>query len=333
MKYKNTIFCIFWVFLLFLSGVNNSKADFLRKDDDGAKKTTCFTLKIDFKPTLSPPIPIKVKKYNKTEKKRFLLKPSILQLEKLSGLEGGEALLCEVLPYPKESLFIIIDQTVKFDKEFIHELQAKVRHWLKPGRYVEIITFSSSTKGNYKSSRLRLLMDPDIPEEKLIIRYENLYKSMHNILLKVQRLTVLEFLKEVLKENDPRIPRSDIVETLSDVSHYVSDFQSEKKIVLIISDMLENSDITSFYYRGHIRDINPSIELKKIEQAGLIGDFGGATIYVIGLGYFWGGEKGKKEGYLGSKLFHLKKFWTMYFKRSNAHIGELGTPMILKELD
>ena len=262
----------------------------------------------------------------RVEEKRYLLKPAIL------NYPNGENLLCRVLPYPKKALFILVDETLAYDENFKKKLISKVLPWLKPGRYIEIITFSSDTKGNYTDTVLKLIVDPEIPEFALISKYKKDYQKLHSRLLAVQKETVRTYLEESLNKGNPQIPKSDIIETLYRVSSHIKNFKSDDKIVLVVSDMLQNSDVTSFYYRGHIRSIDPKDEIEKVRKEGLFGDFGGAKIYVMGLGYFWTGERGKKEKYLGRKLLRLEKFWNDYFKNSNGRVVEIGVPMLLKDI-
>lgn len=283
-------------------------------------QASCPTAKIHVEPQVSPKFYRIVN--GKKQGVRYSLKSSILQLK----YPGAEKLLCETLPKPKKALFLLVDQTLSYNEEFIEEVKSKVLPWLKPGRFVEIIVFSSNSGGKYTKPVLKLLMDPEIPEDKLIIKYIFAYQRFHSEILNAQRMTVEIYLKKAMEEGDPSIPKSNIVETLKRVSSYVKEFPAEEKTVLIVSDMLQNSDVTSFYYRNGVRLINPTKELKKVEDAGLVGDFGEARIFVIGLGYL----NGKK--YLGKKLINLKKFWKAYFEKSNGRVVEIGTPFLLRDL-
>jgi hypothetical protein len=281
-------------------------------------QASCPTAKIHVEPQVSPKFYRIVN--GKKQGVRYPLKPSILQLK----YPGAEKLLCETLPKPKKALFILVDQTLGYDEEFIEEVKSKVLPWLKPGRFVEIITFSSNSGGKYTKSVLKLLMDPEIPENELIIRYLRPYQCLHPELLVAQKKTVEVYLERTMKEGNPSIPKSNIIETLKRVSYYVKEFPAEEKTVLVVSDMLQNSDITSFYYRNGVRLINPARELKKVEDAGLIGDFGGARIFVIGLGY--------NKKYLNKRKINLEKFWKAYFEKSNGRVVEIGTPFLLGDL-
>jgi len=285
-----------------------------------AARASCPTAEIQIEPQLSPKLYRIVN--GKKQEIRYPLRPLILQLK----YPGAEELLCETLPKPRKALFILIDQTLAYDEEFVEEVKSKVLPWLRPGRFVEIIVFSSDSGGKYTRSILRLLMDPEVPEEKLLIRHLHTYQRFHPEVLRAQKKTVEVYLKRAMEEGDPDIPKSNIVETLKRVSSYVKEFPAEEKTVLVVSDMLQNSDVTSFYYRNGVRLVNPARELKKVEEAGLLGDFGGARIFVIGLGYL----NGKK--YLGKKLINLKKFWKAYFEKSGGRVVEIGTPFLLRDL-
>ena len=99
--------------------------------------------------------------------------------------------------------------------------------------------------------------------------------------------------------------------------------------MLLASDMLENSSVSSFYLHNAVRRIDPQVEMKNATAAGLIGDFGGARVYVIGAGLL-GGDAKVKNAYRDTQTVSaLKEFWTLYFQKSNASIGEFGAPALL----
>lgn len=245
-------------------------------------------------------------------------------------------MVCEIYPHPRTALFVLIDQTVGFSKDFAERSLRKIISRLKPGNFIEVISFSSSVRGHYTKIAVKGMIDPNLSEDlynRLPIKYIKLLKILHKKQILISKAIIAREARKVFQLSNRSIPKSEIVTTLKEVSNYIRNFKADKKIVLIISDMLENSDITSFYYKGHIRKINPLLELKKIKKAGFLSDFGGATVYVIGLGYYWKGESGKRESYLGGeKLMRLKKFWELYFTESNAKVGEIGTPLILGEI-
>lgn len=104
----------------------------------------------------------------------------------------------------------------------------------------------------------------------------------------------------------------------------IAPIETKRKIVILASDMLENSTITSFYANNTIRQISPSKELNTIKTSGLFGNFGGAEMYVVGAGM----TNGAKKYVDPKKLNALKSFWSDYFASSNANLKYFGTPAL-----
>jgi hypothetical protein len=125
------------------------------------------------------------------------------------------------------------------------------------------------------------------------------------------------------------LSKSDILAALKDISDKVRASPASDKVVLLASDMLENSSVSSFYSHNAVRRIDPKAEMMKATAAGLIGDFGGARVYVIGAGLLAGDAKVKNAYRDPQTMSALKEFWTLYFQKSNASIGEFGAPALL----
>jgi hypothetical protein len=132
---------------------------------------------------------------------------------------------------------------------------------------------------------------------------------------------------ESVATND--LAKSDILAALKDISDKVRASSASDKVVLLASDMLENSTVSSFYAHNAVRRIDPQLEMKKAMAAGLIGDFGSARVYVIGAGLLAEDAKGNHLYRDPQTMSALKEFWTLYFQKSNAKVGEFGTPALL----
>src|SRR5439155_15106927 len=88
-----------------------------------------------------------------------------------------------------------------------------------------------------------------------------------------------------LEQSTSSLKRSEIISSLAEISRVVKSSTAEKRAVLVVSDMIEHSSVTSFYGGGNsLRHIDPVKELKTAETRGLIGNFDGAAIYVLGAG-------------------------------------------------
>jgi len=119
--------------------------------------------------------------------------------------------------------------------------------------------------------------------------------------------------------------------SIKDLSQRVRVSVAKEKIVFIVSDMLENSSISSFYSASNLRLIDPAQELRKAQAAQMIGDFNGARVFVLGAGIV--GENTKQPGktpYRDPKAISaLREFWISLLSHSNATVVEFGAPSLL----
>ena len=107
----------------------------------------------------------------------------------------------------------------------------------------------------------------------------------------------------------------------------------DKRIVLI-SDMLENSDLSSFYAKGLPREIKPADEFARMKAKGMTTDLRHAKIWVIGAGVVPVSDKKVLQSYRTSAVMAgLKTFWTQYFEESNAVMAGFGQPLLLAPID
>jgi hypothetical protein len=121
--------------------------------------------------------------------------------------------------------------------------------------------------------------------------------------------------------------------SLKELSSRIRQSTAREKIVFLVSDMLENSGISSFYASKNVRAIEPAVELKKAQEAQVVGDFGGARVFVLGAGLVQGNAGGKNKDigvYRNPKAMSaLRQFWDTYFEASHAVLAEFGAPALL----
>ena len=129
------------------------------------------------------------------------------------------------------------------------------------------------------------------------------------------------------------LDQSDILMAMKDISAPIKQIDVPKKAMLVVTDGLENSSVTSFYGRGTARNIDPAAEMQKVNANGMTGDFGSADIYVIA-----GAEEppakvgtqDQRDGYRNPQMqTHLQQFWADYFKASNGNLIAFGEPALL----
>jgi len=232
----------------------------------------------------------------------------------------------------ERELFILIDQTTIIDKKMMKYTYQNMLHFMKNGNKVTIASFSSNSGGKYTdvvySGELEHLMSKKESYEvskKLLRKYNACMKGQHKFAKKKAKKALIGVLKGASKQ----MPHSDIIKSLTNISKdMIKESKAKEKIVLLVSDMLEHSSITSFYRQGRIKHIDVKKEFDKINRSQYVADFDGAKIYVIGAGVL------PKNGYRDAKtLKNLTDFWEHYFQGTNGELKEIGTPMLLKDIE
>jgi hypothetical protein len=237
---------------------------------------------------------------------------------------------------PADGLSVIIDETVGFDANMINRVNHLVQEWLAPGRSIDIYQFSASLKDRYLEKVLSGRVDPAASDDFLddLKRSDReKFESCAQYQQLAARAAVRNTMLSILANSDKTITNSDIIVSLARISHDVAASAPPHRIVLVVSDMLENSGITSFYSHNKVRAIDPAAELAKVAKAQMFGDFGGAKVSIFGLGYFAADPGASGEVYLDPQHTQaIVNFWSGYIRQSNGTVGEIGTPLMIETL-
>lgn len=229
-------------------------------------------------------------------------------------------------------LFIAIDQTTVFDEKLQAQIAEMAGKSVKPGGAYTLFDFSAFSQGHYTEVVTRGVIESPISEKLRDDINERALRSFDACMTgqsAYAKKTLLAAIVRVESVATSELAKSDILAAMKDISDKVRASPASDKVVLIASDMLENSSVSSFYSHNAVRRIDPRAEMKKATAAGLIGDFGGARIYVIGAGLMAGDAKIKNVYRDPQTMSALKQFWTLYFQQSNATVGEFGAPALL----
>jgi len=239
----------------------------------------------------------------------------------------------ELLDEPRAVLFVLMDETTSLNKHpkvprLVQELAV---NWLSPGRAVQVIRFSAYVPGRSAEIVTGGRLDPEPSDDFIdnIRRSERVkFKRLHKRQAHAAKARTAKAIRKVFDAYSTDIPKSEILFNMHRLSEHIRKYESPQKVVLLVSDMLENSSVTSFYLAGGIRKIDPETEIERARSKGLIGDFGeNVRVYVVGLGF---GAK----GYLDSdRVSKLKTFWQQYFEYGNASVEEFGAPLLFGELE
>jgi len=231
----------------------------------------------------------------------------------------------------EKELFILVDQTTPLDKNMMMYTYKNMMKFIKNGYAVTIASFSANSNGKYTdvsyAGTLESLL-PDNAKHDIAKKVLRKYQGCMNGQYKFAKKKATKALVRVLKGANKKLPHSDIIKSLDDISkHIISASQASKKVVLLVSDMIEHSSITTFYTKGNLKKVNTDKELAKVKSSGHLANFSGASVYVIGAGTIG------KNGYRDAKtLKSLSTFWEKYFATTNANLKAFGTPMLLEDV-
>lgn len=218
----------------------------------------------------------------------------------------------------EREIFIILDQTTPFSEKIRKNAIVNIFGLLKPKTMVNLFTFSEYVKGKNISLIDRYYFNGNLSKDqryelgkKQIRAFDECFTAQNTGL---QRKLASDLLNN-FKEDKTTSSKSEILYTLKKVSKKaVKQSITKQKIVVLLSDMLENSNYTSFYGVELKRlDIDKHINI--ISKNRLFGDFNGADIIVVGAGVV------DKENYRdGKDLDRLESLWEEYFEKSNGKL-------------
>ena len=233
-------------------------------------------------------------------------------------------------------LFVIVDQTTVLDNPLKQQLADQIRPFLSHGNSISVTVFSSYNQGKYTrvvaSGRIEHKLQDSVRADiskPLLTKFD---ECQHNQPLYANQL-VGAALRYAFDGTSIDLAKSDIFSSLKEIAGMIRSSPAKNKVVLLASDMLENSSITSFYQNQSVRMIDPEKELNLVSKHDLFADFAGARIYVIGTGLIPEDTKGNKNQYRDPKtLSALSTFWAQYFSKSNGQLMELGKPALLNPI-
>lgn len=234
-------------------------------------------------------------------------------------------------------IFVAIDQTTPLDLGLKQSIADNVKPFLSANNGFSVMTFSAYTQGHYTqvvtSGKLDPVLDTaqrhDVSKPVL-----SKFDQCMGLQPRIAAQLVGSALRTAFAGSSSDISKSDVLASLKAISTKVKNSTARNKVVLLASDMLENSSVTSFYAdKGmSVRKIDAEKEMKLVNDNQLLADFDGARIYVIGAGLL-SDDAAKAKRYRDPKTMQaLAAFWKSYFDKSNAQLVEFGQPALLNPI-
>lgn len=230
-------------------------------------------------------------------------------------------------------IWVIIDRTAVLPAPVQASAITKLRKALQPGDRIQLLGFSSLQGEEFTQRRLDATLSSALTDQERYELPKRTVSQLEKCLVEQERrvhAALQQQMAALLSAPLTQAANSDVLLALSDVSQQlVALSTAERRMVLIISDMIEHSAITSFYARKTLRRIDPAAELAKVQEAGLTARFEGADLFVMGAGAL----PGDTGGYRGlPELLALRTFWEQFFEQSGGQLKGWGQPELLMEL-
>jgi len=186
-------------------------------------------------------------------------------------------------PSIEKELFILVDQTTPLDKNIMIYTYKNMMKYIKNGYAVTIASFSANSNGKYTdvaySGKLENLLENNAKHDiakKALRKYEGCMNGQY----KYAKKKATKALVTTLKGANKNLPHSDIVKSLDDIAtHIIKPSLAKKKVVLLVSDMIEHSSVTTFYSKGSLKKINVKKEIEKVNKSNYMANFDGAKVY------------------------------------------------------
>ena len=235
----------------------------------------------------------------------------------------------------ERAVFVLVDETTIFNEKLQEQIIKNTLSKIAPANYIYIGKFSAFIDNHYNEKMFEFKIDTPLSTDERYYERKDTLAKIDKCLKDQQGYVsgqiVQSIKKSFLNPNDD-IAKSDVLYALQDFGqNVISQVEAKEKIVILASDMLENSTITSFYAKGATRLIQPETELNKIEKSNLFSNFDNSKIYVIGTGLI--SSKDNNKTYRDPKILaSLKDFWTKYFVKSNGNLVEMGQPALKNEI-
>jgi hypothetical protein len=224
----------------------------------------------------------------------------------------------------------LIDESVMLPEVAQRQMMDAIARLARPGNEISVGFFSSYSGSRFPQLVATVRFDTPLPEpywNRVSRRARDLlaaciaYQHRHGILY-LQGVLGARF-----RAAQTSIAQSDIMSSILQFSERVRQSLAREKIVVVGSDMLENSSTTSFYRAGRLRLIDPVRELHNAAAHNLFANLGGARIYLVGFALQPG------EATVPVDLVQrLEQFWTIWFQRSRAGAVRIGKPVLLGEI-
>ncbi len=230
-------------------------------------------------------------------------------------------------------LYIILDRTVSFNDVLQKDALRRIAAAITPGDHLRLISFSGLTQSEFTLVQLDGFVDSAATDEELETKIPaskvGEAKRCFAKQPEIVREKVIGRLRELLQNPLSAAKRSEILKALTVISRESIAEKERAKVVVVLSDMLEYSDIVSFYEHSTLKQIDTKKAMAAAQREQLVGEFARARIYVIGAAAA-ASESDAQRGLKARRS--LETFWTEWIAASNGLLAGWGEPALVQDI-
>ncbi|QYZ64679.1 MAG: hypothetical protein HPY30_00925 [Gammaproteobacteria bacterium (ex Lamellibrachia satsuma)] len=234
---------------------------------------------------------------------------------------------------PDRELFVLIDQTMKPDAELKRELIRKTLGYLRKGDRISVVSFSAYAKKHYTELVFTGTFERSFPKatfKAVPIRKTRSFEHCLKTQWGKRTLIARRIIEAITSEGDAYdFSHTELIGTLNTLAKdLIGKSDAKERSLLLLSDMFENSHMTTFFRKGEVRLIKPKAEMAKIKKVGMIPDLSGIKVYIIGGGWLEDGSLYQDA----RRLKAMRRFWERFFAASGGKLEGFGEPMLLTDI-
>ena len=240
--------------------------------------------------------------------------------------------LAKYRPPPTREITILVDETAPLSEALAGELLQRVGEAVRPGDRVSVIAFSTFTRARFLRELAVHTLDQAPTASAQRTMPMRRVRELEGCLTLTRAAIVKDVQKHIaqaLKGASNEIAQSEIVLSLREIGARLRAVRASEKLLLLVTDGLEHSSVTSFYRNRAMRTIDPDAELERVRARRLLADLAGARVFVFGGGL----STAEGEARDHAALLALEAFWTGYVKESNGALIAFGKPALLIKLE
>ncbi|MBL1263513.1 hypothetical protein [Candidatus Methylomicrobium oryzae] len=230
------------------------------------------------------------------------------------------------------SYTIAVDQTTRLSPMLVQDTVERVVRSLKPGDHVKIVTFSGMSQHYFTFIALELRIDVPPSEDEwdtaIPAAQVDAAKTCFTRQIALARSKVQKELTRLLSENLAHTPaKSEIFKAIHSIAS-ITDPAVPEKILVAVSDLVENSDIAVLYRKHSLAVSDPKAVLVAVKHHGLLASLPNTKVYVVGAAFM-----PAPKNHVGLKQREaLKSLWQAYFTAAKAQVLAWGDPALLSEI-